>query len=291
MKLLVLGASGMLGHKAWEVFGREFETYGTLRSAPFSSWFAESERVISGVRAEDPQSLSNALSRFRPDVVVNCIGVVKQLAAARSAIPSITINALFPHQVAELAASADARMIQISTDCVFSGRRGFYNEDDLPDPIDLYGRTKLLGETAYDHTLTIRTSIIGRELVGAHGLLEWFLSQTGTVRGYTDAVFSGVTTETLADMLVRVIAEHPTLAGVWHVAGERITKYDLLQQVARAYKHDVTIEADDSVQIDRSLDDTRFRAATGIPRPNWSEMLAQLTRDPTPYREMRAVTC
>jgi dTDP-4-dehydrorhamnose reductase len=281
----------MLGHKAWEVLGREFDTYGTLRSATLSSWFGESQRLILGVRAEDPRSLADAFSRVRPDVVVNCIGVVKQLAAARSAIPSITINALFPHQVAELAAGADARMIQISTDCVFSGRRGFYNEDDLPDPIDLYGRTKLLGETAYDHTLTIRTSIIGRELVGSHGLLEWFLSQAGNVRGYTEAVFSGVTTETLADTLVRVIAEYPSLAGIWHVAGERIAKYDLLQQVARAYKHDVTISADDSVQIDRSLDDTRFRAETGIPRPNWSEMLEQLTHDTTPYREMRAVTC
>jgi dTDP-4-dehydrorhamnose reductase len=291
VKVLVLGASGMLGHKVWSVLGARFETWGTVRNPTGLDVFQRTERVVAGVRADEFGSVQNVVAELRPDVIVNCVGIVKQLAAGKAAIPSITINALFPHQLAELAAATGARMIQISTDCVFSGRRGGYVEDDEPDPIDLYGRTKLLGETAYHDTLTIRTSIIGRELVGAHGLLEWFLSQTGTVRGYTNAVFSGVTTQTLADTLGRVIADHPTLAGLWHVAGERITKYDLLQRIACAYNHDLTIKPDDSVRIDRSLDDTRFRAATGIPRPNWSEMLAQLARDPTPYGEIRAVAC
>src|SRR5258705_5380814 len=150
-------------------------------------------------------------------------------------------------------------MIQISTDCVFSGRRGGYSEDDEADPVDLFGREKVLGEAPYDHTLTIRTSIIGRELAGAHGLLEWFLAQTGTIRGYTRAFFSGVTTQTLAQTLAQVISEHPQLSGTWHVAGEKIAKYDLLLRLAGMYQHDVEINADDRVQIDRSLDDTRFR--------------------------------
>jgi dTDP-4-dehydrorhamnose reductase len=281
----------MLGHKVLSVLGEGFETWGTVRNPIGVDNFQGTERVVAGVRADELGSVQDVVAELRPDVIVNCVGIVKQLAAAKAAIPSITINALFPHQLAEIAAANDARMIQISTDCVFSGRRGEYVEDDEADPIDLYGRTKLLGETAYHDTLTIRTSIIGRELVGAHGLLEWFLSQTGTVRGYTHAVFSGVTTQTLADTLARVIAEHPTLAGIWHVAGERITKYDLLQRIAHAYDHEVTIEADDSVRIDRSLDDTRFRAATRIPRPTWSEMLTKLTEDPTPYDELRAVAC
>jgi dTDP-4-dehydrorhamnose reductase len=182
-------------------------------------------------------------------------------------------------------------MIQISTDCVFSGRRGGYREDDEPDPIDLYGRTKLLGETGYDHTLTIRTSIIGRELAGAHGLLEWFLAQTGEVRGYTRAIFSGVTTQTLAETLEQLIVDQPELAGTWHVAGEKISKYDLLRRLADVYERDVDIKPDDSVVIDRSLDDTRFRTATKLPRPHWVEMLEELRCDPTPYGEVRAAAC
>jgi dTDP-4-dehydrorhamnose reductase len=291
MRVLLLGGSGMLGHKAWEVLGEHFETFGTVRTSRAPGGLDAAGRTLVGVDAEDIRSVSDAVSRVRPDVIVNCIGVVKQLAAAHAAIPSIKINALFPHQVAEVAAAADARMIQISTDCVFSGRRGFYSEDDEPDPVDLYGRTKLLGETSYDHAITIRTSIIGRELSGAHGLLEWFLSQEGPVRGYERAIFSGLTTQALSETLASIIAEYHHLSGTWHVASEPISKYDLLHELARVYNHDITIERDDSVCIDRSLDDTRFRAATKIPRPPWPDMLAQLAHDPTPYGEMRAVAC
>jgi dTDP-4-dehydrorhamnose reductase len=291
MKILVLGASGMLGHKAWSVLGDRFETLGTVREPIAHPAFASGDRILTGVRADDLDSVRQVVSDVRPDVVVNCIGIVKQLSAAHAHIPSIIVNALFPHQLAELTASVDARMIQISTDCVFSGHRGGYREDDEPDPVDLYGRTKLLGETAYDHALTIRTSIIGRELAGAHGLLEWFLSQTGSIRGYTHAIFSGVTTQTLAETLGHVIADQPQLAGTWHVAGEKISKYELLRRLADVYEHDVVIEPNDRVVIDRSLDDTRFRAATGFPRPDWADMLDELRRDPTPYGEVRAAAC
>jgi dTDP-4-dehydrorhamnose reductase len=291
MKVLVLGGSGMLGHKVWEVLGEQFETYATLRAPIAARGLDAANRGLVGVHADDIRTVAEAVTRVRPDVVVNCIGVVKQLAAAQAAIPSITINALFPHQVAEVTATASARMIQISTDCVFSGRRGSYREDDEPDPVDLYGRTKLLGETNYDHTMTIRTSIIGRELSGAHGLLEWFLEQTGTIPGYTRAIFSGLTTQALSETLARVIADYSHLSGTWHVAGERISKYDLLNGLASTYDHNVTIESDDSVVIDRSLDDAQFRAATRIPRPTWSEMLARLAHDSLPYGEMRAIAC
>jgi dTDP-4-dehydrorhamnose reductase len=290
MRVLVLGASGMLGHKALEVFGRTFETWGTLRDPSSSREGADREAIILGVRAEVPETVADAVARVRPDVVVNCIGVVKQLPEATAAIPSITTNALFPHQIAEITAAADTRLIQISTDCVFSGRRGRYSESDEPDPVDLYGQTKLLGETNYDHTLTVRTSIIGRELTGAHGLLEWFLAQTGTIRGYTRAIFSGLTTCALSETLARVMTDHPELRGTWHIAGDPIAKYDLLQELARVYGHDVNIEQDASVKIDRSLDDTRFRAATQIPRPSWTEMLDRLAGDPYPY-EAAAARC
>jgi dTDP-4-dehydrorhamnose reductase len=291
MKILVLGASGMLGHKVWSILGSRFETLGTVREPTAHPVFAGGDRIVTGVRVDDFPSVHRVVSEGRPDVVVNCVGIVKQLSAAHAHIPSITVNALFPHQLADLTASIGARMIQISTDCVFSGRRGGYREDDEPDPIDLYGRTKLLGETGYDHTLTIRTSIIGRELAGAHGLLEWFLAQEGEVRGYTKAIFSGVTTQTLAETIAQLIVDQPALAGTWHVAGEKISKYDLLCRLAELYERDVEIKPDDSVVIDRSLDDTRFRTATELPRPGWDDMLEELRRDPTPYGEVRAAAC
>jgi dTDP-4-dehydrorhamnose reductase len=291
VKVLVLGGFGMLGHKVCEVFSARFDLWVTVRSAPAGVEVAAVERTITEVRAEDFESVALAVTDVRPDVIVNCIGIVKQLAAAKSAIPSIEVNALFPHRVAKLAESLDARMIQISTDCVFSGRKGFYSEGDEPDPVDLYGRTKLLGETEYEHTLTVRTSIVGRELTGANGLLEWFLLQSGSVRGFRRAIFSGLTTRALAETLALVIEEHPTLNGVWHVASEPINKYDLLGEFARVYHRDVRIEPDDSVEIDRSLDDKRFRAATQITQPAWPEMLDELARDPTPYEELRAIAC
>jgi dTDP-4-dehydrorhamnose reductase len=289
VKVLVLGGSGMLGHKVCEVFAPRFETYATVRSTPPLRLAAE--RVLAGVSAEDFESVRRAVNHVRPDALVNCIGIIKQLPAGKEAIPSITVNALFPHQLAEIAADADARMVQISTDCVFSGRKGTYTEDDEPDPPDLYGRTKLLGEATNDHTLTIRTSIVGRELSGANGLLEWFLSQPGPVRGFTKAIFSGLTTTELAGTLAVVLEEHRNLRGLWHVASEPIDKYELLHEFARVYERDVEIEPDDSVRIDRSLDDARFRSVTGTTRPTWSRMLDELARDPTPYDELRAVAC
>jgi len=280
----------MLGHKVVDVLGRRCDVWATLRSSAAIPRLAP-ERVVSRIDAADLRSVDSAVETVRPDVLINCVGIVKQVAAPKSAIPSIEVNALFPHRLAQLAEARGARVIQISTDCVFSGRRGNYSEQDLPDPVDLYGRTKLLGELESPHTLTIRTSIVGRELSDAHGLLEWFLAQSGVVRGFRRAVFSGLTTEALAKTLAAIIAEHRDLTGVWHVASEPIDKYTLLRRFADVYEHRVDIEPDDSVEIDRSLDDTRFRSATGIAQPTWDEMLDALARDPVPYGDPRAVAC
>jgi dTDP-4-dehydrorhamnose reductase len=292
VKVLVLGGSGMLGHKVWQVFSARFDTYVTLRRPPGEQAAAlfDHGRTLTGITAEDDEALVRALAEVEPDVVLNCIGIVKQAAAAKDPVTSITVNALFPHRLARLCANAGARMIQISTDCVFSGRTGHYSEDDPADPQDLYGRTKLLGETSYDHTVTLRTSIIGRELSGANGLLEWFLSQNGRtpVRGYTRAVFSGLTTEALAVTLARIAADHEGLSGIWHVAADPISKFDLLVELGRVFGRETSIVPDETVVIDRSLDGDRFRNATGIEPPSWPQMLARLAADETPYAAIRS---
>lgn len=292
MKVLILGGSGMLGHKLYQRLAPRLTTYATVRE-PVSNYeylgIFDSSQLIGAVVAEDFGTVERALAVCQPDVVVNCIGIVKQDAAAKDPIASITVNSLFPHRLARLCHQAQARLIQLSTDCVFSGRSGNYSEGDSADAEDLYGRTKLLGEVEGQGRLTIRTSMIGRELRGSHGLLEWFLSQRGgRVRGFNLAIFSGFTTQALSEVIAQVISDHPELTGIWHVASEPISKFDLLTLVKQTYELAVEIEPDDSFVCDRSLSATRFREATGIQTRSWPEMIEQMHRDPTPYDQIRS---
>lgn len=286
MRVLILGAGGMLGHKVWEVFRDRFDCRAAMRRRLPSPLF-DDERVVDGFDATNFDAVATLIAMVKPDAVVNCIGVVKQLAAAHDPIASITLNALFPHIVARACAEGGARLIHISTDCVFAGTRGHYSENDVPDAADLYGRSKLLGEVT-DGALTIRTSLIGRELRTSSGLVEWFLSNRGgSVRGFTNAIFSGVTTDTLARILAEVVERHPDLQGLYHVAATPISKYDLLMNLNAATGAGVMIAPDDGFVIDRSLDATRFRAATGLQPPEWPEMIAALAAESPQYERWR----
>lgn len=290
IRVLVLGGTGMLGHKIWQLFRGRFDTWVTARAldTPGARTLLAGDRTTTGVNADDFDSIVRACAVARPAVVVNCIGIVKQVKAAHDPIPSIAINSLFPHRTAALAGAIGARMIQISTDCVFAGTRGHYSERDPPDASDLYGRTKLLGEIGGPGCLTVRTSIIGRELAATTGLMEWFLAQRGRrARGYTHARFSGLTTHALAEVLADVIERHPDLSGVYHVASPPISKYDLLTRLNQAFGADVDLEASADVRIDRTLDGTAFQRATGLSVPGWDEMIAGLAADATPYEEWR----
>ena len=291
MKVLVLGGSGMLGHKLWQVFSSRFDTYVTVRKG-FDSYerygLLTPARTMDNVSAQDLDSVIRAMDRVRPTVVMNCIGIVKQAEVARDPVASTEINSLFPHRLARLCQSKGIRLIHMSTDCVFSGRKGNYSENDLSDAEDLYGRTKFLGEVRGEGCLTIRTSMIGRELETSYGLIEWFLSQEGkTVSGYERAVFSGFTTNALAEIMVKIIAEHTDLHGIWHVASEPISKFELLTLVKQVYGLDIKIKPDKAVVIDRSLNGERFRQATGFVCPTWHAMIEQMYRDPTLYSELR----
>jgi dTDP-4-dehydrorhamnose reductase len=284
MRVLILGGSGMLGHRLWREFSGRFDTYVTLRRRPAvgGGLFPE-DRAVEGVSAEDFDSVVGAFARVRPRAVVNCVGVVKQQGAAKDPVACVGINALFPHRLARLCRAAGARLLHLSTDCVFSGRKGNYSEDDAPDAKDLYGRSKLLGEVTGPGCLTLRTSIIGRELGTRQGLVEWFLGQAGKrVSGYRRAVFSGLTTGALSRLLGDLLADHPRLDGLWHVAAEPVTKYDLLRLVREAFAVDVEIEPDDAFNCDRSLCGDRFRAATGWAPLPWPRMIADLRGEAAP---------
>jgi dTDP-4-dehydrorhamnose reductase len=295
VRVLILGGAGMLGHKVWQSFRDRFDAWVTLRgrAADYAGLgLFDPERTIDGVDGARPEDLARAMSVARPDVVINCIGVVKQRPEGKDPIVSLTINALLPHRVAALCRAAGARLVHVSTDCVFSGRTGGYREEDAPDAADLYGRSKLLGEPheADPDALTLRTSIVGRELRAASGVTEWFLSHRGgTVPGYTRAVFSGLTTQALAGLLGDLVARPAPLRGLYHVSSAPITKFELLQRLDSAYRAGVRIEPSDGVVIDRSLDSTRFWQATGFARPDWDRMMKAAAADPTPYDDWRTV--
>jgi dTDP-4-dehydrorhamnose reductase len=294
-RIVVLGGEGMLGHKMFQILGRRYPgTVCTIRGALAEPFYRRignyvPELVIEGVDVMDLDGLAGRLGVLRPEVIVNCIGIVKQRDEAASAIPSLTINSLLPHRLAAAAAVWNGRVFHFSTDCVFSGRRGGYSEDDLSDAEDLYGRTKFLGEVGVANALTLRTSIIGRELSQFRSLLEWFLAQRGgAVRGFTRHLWSGVSTNYLARLVGDLIADHPALHGVYQVSSGTINKYDLLILLRDAFRLDVEITPDDRESCDRSLRGGRFQTATGIICPPWTAMAAELAADPTPYPSWRS---
>jgi dTDP-4-dehydrorhamnose reductase len=295
MRILILGGSGMIGHRLWLAFRERFETFVALRGSPaerpWATLFA-GVGVLEAVDLTDDAALGRTLLRVRPDVVVNAAGLVKQRPLGQDLPAAITLNALLPHRLAAFCIAGGIRLVHLSSDCVFSGRVGHYREADAADPVDVYGRAKLLGEVSGPGQLTIRKSVIGRELTGRQGLLEWFLANRGgRVRGYRRAVFSGLTTLALADTIARIIEEQPALEGVWHVAAPAIAKYDLLVSLRDGFSLPIEIEPEETTIVDRSLDDTRFRQATGLPRPSWDRMISALVADPLPYDVLRGERC
>jgi dTDP-4-dehydrorhamnose reductase len=280
MRILVIGITGMLGNAVYRYFSdaTPHEVFGTVRNSQARTRFSPAlqDGIIEGVDAADADSLALAFAQSRPDLVVNAVGLVKQLRASEDPLNALPLNALFPHRLARLCAVAGARLVHVSTDCVFSGSRGAYVESDQPDAADLYGRSKLLGEVDYPHAITLRTSIIGHELAGQTGLVGWFLAQQGSVRGYRRAVFSGLPTVELARVIAHHVIPNPDLHGLYHVATSPIDKCHLLTLVAEAYGKDIEIVPDDSLVIDRSLDARRFNQATGYQPAAWPELVREM---------------
>lgn len=277
MRVLVLGASGMLGNAMARVlFEYEgLEVFGTTRSSDVERFFPAkiSERLMTGIDVGNCDALANVFSRVRPNVVINCVGLIKQLAEASDPLHSIPVNALLPHRLARLCELAGARLVHISTDCVFSGQKGGYEETDPVDARDLYGLSKYLGEVHYPNSITLRTSIIGHEINSTNGLIGWFLAQQGQCRGFTRAIFSGLPTVVLAQIIGDVIIPDSGLHGLYHIAADPIAKFDLLELLAETYGKSIEIIPDDSLVIDRSLSAERFQLATGYVAPGWPELV------------------
>jgi dTDP-4-dehydrorhamnose reductase len=283
-KVLILGATGMLGHTLLRHLSirPELAVFATVRSSNgLDRWFSGDllERIHPGVDADNVDSVLRVLGEVRPEVVINCIGVIKQLASAKDPLVTIPINTLFPHRLALACKAAGSRLIHISTDCVFSGAKGMYTENDPSDADDLYGKSKYLGEVDYPHCVTLRTSIIGHELNTCCSLIDWFLAQEEPVKGFTRAIYTGFPTVEMARIIAEYVIPHESLRGLYQVSSEPISKYDLLQLVAEQYGKRITIAPFDGFSCDRSLDSTRFKAATGYVPPKWPDMIREMYSD------------
>lgn len=254
------------------------KVYGSVRSPLTKSMFSAEfiPFIYSNIAIENDDSLHELFASIRPELVINCIGLVKQLDEANNPLCALPINALFPHRLSKLCSLIEARLIHVSTDCVFSGLKGDYSENDFADSNDLYGRSKYLGELNEKHNITFRTSLIGHELNSSHSLINWFLSQETPVLGYRKAVFSGLPTCEFARIIRDFVLPATELHGLYHVGSSPISKHDLLTLVNQQYQRNIDIYPDDSVEIDRSLNSQLFHKATGYKAPSWQEMIKDM---------------
>ena len=265
---------------------RKWQVYGTVRSDSAKQYFPSSMQanLLSGIVAEDLDSITRAFIQVKPEVVINCMGLVKQLKTANDPVQILPINSLLPHRLVKLCELTGARLVHISTDCVFSGRKGNYKETDVVDAVDLYGKSKYLGEVNCKNAITLRTSIIGHELNSSHGLVEWFLRQNTSCVGYAKAVFSGIPTVVLAEIIRDVVIPRRSLHGVYHISSTPITKLDLLRLISKVYGKTIEILVDNSVVVDRSLNSTRFQRKTGYKMPEWNELIQMMYASQYPTR-------
>ena len=290
-RVLILGATGMLGHKLCQVLGPDFDVTGTIRGdyRDISKFdFFQPSKIVPQIDAMETDRLEQVIEETGPEVVINCIGVVKPLVESAGILNTNWLNSLLPHQLYRICRSKNIRLIHISTDCVFSGKKGNYREKDRPDAEDIYGRSKYLGEVKGVGVLTIRTSMVGMELGKKTGLLEWFLTNRGgRVQGYTNAIFSGFPTLHLARIIAGIITKHLDLHGIYHVSSEPISKFDVLTLINNAFGLNIEIEEFPDYRVNRSLDSTLFRKETGFTPLPWKKMVEELAEDAAPYLKWR----
>lgn len=283
-KVLIIGSTGMLSHTMFRFLSSQthLEVFATSRLPhELSKWFSSKLvfNIFVGINAEKIDSLIQVLSNVNPDIVINCISIIRPKEFAKGIISAITINARFPHQLALLCKEVDARLIHISTDAVFDGKNGMYSETDEVNVRDVYSMTKLLGEVNYPNCITLRTSIIGHELKEKNGLVEWFLAQKGKVKGYKNVIYSGLTTLELAKIISKYVVPNNKLSGLYHVSSEPISKFDLLHLIANRYAKKIGIQPFGEPVIDRSLDSSAFRSFTGYTPPSWPDLVDKMYVD------------
>ncbi len=281
----------MLGHKLIQILSKNFEVWTTLRSGKEKYEninLFDSEKTIENLDVTKDESLEKVIKKIKPDVIINAVGIIKQLPDSKNVISALTVNSIFPHRLAEISKKYNCYLINVSTDCVFNGVKGNYKETDVADAFDLYGKSKHLGEVIAENCLTIRTSIIGRELNTKNSLVEWFLSNRGKrVNGFVNAIFSGFPTVVLAEIIGELVTLNNRLEGLYHISSDPINKFDLLCLLKDQYKIDIEIEPYEDFKIDRSLNSEKFRKAVGFQPKEWKKMVGKMIDDPFTYEKYK----
>ncbi len=283
-RVMILGVTGMLGHTLFLEMTKnpDLEVFGTARSVNFFAWpffKLHEDKLRPDVDGDNFDTISRSLAAIQPTIVINCIGLIKQIWYGSDPLAAITVNAQLPHRISLVCKAAKARLIHISTDCVFNGKEGNYSVDAPTTAEDVYGQTKALGELSYPHCTTLRTSIIGHELKGHYGLVDWFLSQKGETKGYGKAIFSGFPTIEIANIIQKYIIPNASLSGIYNVSADPISKLALLKLIKKYYSLDFEIRESDDVKVDRSLDSSLFRGITGYKPPSWESLVAKMHED------------
>lgn len=280
-RILILGVTGMLGHTLFKEMNKnkEFEVFGTTRNkSKLHGYFTQEElsKIRDGVDADNFETVIRAIAGVQPTIIINCIGIIKQLPISKDPLTAITVNAQLPHRLSLVTRTAKARLIHISTDCVFDGKKGTYTEKDLSTAEDLYGKTKYLGEVNYPHCITLRTSIIGHELKTNFSLVDWFMSQENEINGFTKAIYSGFPTIEMVNIISNYVIPNKELSGLYHVSSEAISKYELLNIMKDIYKKEIKINAFDGFILDRSMNSDRFKKTTGYAPPSWKKLVENM---------------
>ncbi len=278
MKILVLGATGLIGHAVLRALNQchDFSVTGTVRSEilKFPSYGFNKGRLLSGFDVTNEIILTKVFEDVMPDQVINCIGYTKHHPYDERLYT--TLNSELPHKLLFLCNQFNSRLIHISTDCVFSGKMGNYCEDDIPDADDYYGKSKIQGEIFDANAITLRTSTIGHELFTNYGLLNWFLAQQDSCEGYRNAIFSGLPTNVFAEIIKNFVIPNHKLTGLYHISAAPINKYDLLLLIAKIYKKKILINVNDDIKIDRSLNHQKFGIATGFDPAPWEDLIKSM---------------
>lgn len=279
MRVLILGADGMIGHKMAQTFAKYPIDLGL--NSRYNSKFIRKIFPKASIFEYDlnKKKIEQLLNYYNPEFIINAVGITIRRGACGDQKTNY-INAILPREIDTWCMSNNKKQIHFSTDCVFSGKKGNYSDFDLTDADDSYGKTKGLGEINSDNTLTIRSSMIGRELFNNTELLEWVVKHKNQkINGFDNAVYSGVTTLWMSKTVYKIIKNLPKLSGIWNVSSRPISKYELIKKINDQFMLNIDIVRDSSFYSNKSLNSNRFFSETNFEIPNWDDMLSELYRD------------
>ena len=280
MKIIVLGASGLIGSYMFRELSKTFETFGTIRKSKIKYKdiaLFKSNKIIDNIDILNLDNLNKLLESLKPNIIVNCIGVTKR-KISDNLLDVIKINSIFPHELVKWGLINSARIIHFSTDCVFNGLTGNYNEKSNTNAFDIYGKTKALGEIQYDNCLTIRSSFIGRELFDKTELLEWVISNNGKkIKGFKKTMYSGVSALFLSKFIKNIINDHIKLNGLFQLSTDiPISKYDLICLIRDCFDLNIEIIPENNKYHCPTLDNSKLKNKMNFEIPSWKEMLVEL---------------